>query len=118
MTTWQKEKLSNRMRNSCAKTRKSYIKNEIKILSGNNTTMPEMVNIRYFISENKITYEDAIEKHIKYVSGVPSIGEHIYYYEYTNMMGVDYRSLKIGGHDLYAELLGNVGKYLILCVSI
>lgn len=72
------------------------------------------VTVRYWITDKPTTKEDAQEGFIKSLFG-PITAEmearEYSYSEYTS--GINYDSdLKIGGHDLLRELLGQAGKHI------
>lgn len=73
------------------------------------------VQINYHISDNEMTYIQALEKNILSISGGITAefeADHYRYSSYTS--GTDYNSIcRIGKHDLYKELRSVEGKYII-----
>lgn len=74
------------------------------------------VSLRYWISDEKIDKDVAIEQHLKTIIGVVNADWDVCYSEITGFMVFEDR-LIIGGHDLNVELRSNVGKYLILEIT-
>lgn len=77
-------------------------------------TNGRMVSIRYWVSDGEITLEQAEEAYQVVSMGGKSDCEFaVNYSDYTGYLWTD-EKLKVGGHDLIAELENYVGKYLIL----
>lgn len=84
----------------------------------------EMVNsfgttgqVNYWLGFNKITKDEAFEKFLEKLYGHVSAEyeSNSYYYSTLTGGGVEYDcELTIGGHNLYRELSGKEGMYLII----
>ncbi len=76
--------------------------------------------LSYFISPERETKRELIEKHLMHLSGYMEAEyteDHYAYSEYTQ--GTDHNTeLKIGGHDLYRNLREHKGKFILLIVNL
>jgi hypothetical protein len=75
------------------------------------------VTIRYWITDEKCSKEEAVEAHVLRVMGIADVRLRSHYSEYTGYLWTD-EDLKIGGHNLLLELKSVVGKWLILEVEV
>jgi len=75
------------------------------------------VSVRYWITDQKCTKEEAQESFLKTVMGVAECNYCSRYSEITGYLWTD-DDLMIGGHDLHEEISSNAGKYLILEIDI
>ena len=76
-----------------------------------------LVTVRYYICGSECTLEEAQESFLKQLSGVVETDIGAHYSEITGHLWTD-EGVKIGGHDLIAELHSFIGKWLILLVDI
>ena len=74
------------------------------------------VTVRYWITDKPATKEEAQEDFIGKIVGRAESKFGSHYSELTGYLWTD-EDLKVGGHDLIAELRSNVGKWLILEVE-
>ncbi len=73
--------------------------------------------VNYWICEKPTTKEDAIEAFLGHLYGGVDAGYEKREVWYSTLTGGDTfydTNLKIGGHDLYKELLTKKGKFIIL----
>jgi len=73
----------------------------------------ETVSVRYWICDAEMTKEQAQESFLKILMGMADVEFGARYSEVTGYLWTD-EKIKIGGHDLLAELKSYVGKWLIL----
>ncbi len=73
----------------------------------------KQVTVRYWISDKQSTKEEAQQGFIEELMGKADVDYHHAYSEITGYLWTD-EDLKIGGHDLIAELKSYIGKWLIL----
>ena len=83
---------------------------ELEWMNGKNVT------VRYWITDSKVTRDEAAEDFIRNLIGVAETRLGSRYSEMTGYLWTD-EDLKVGGHDLLDELKSNVGKWLILEVE-
>ena len=76
----------------------------------------KQVTVRYWVSDNEATKEEASEDAMKQVMGKADGEFGARYSEITGYLWTD-EELKVGGHDLLDELRSGVGKWLILEVD-
>ena len=76
----------------------------------------KQVSIRYWVTDQQMSQEDATEAALRQMLGVAEVEFGSRYSELTGYLWTD-ENLTVGGHDLMAELHGNVGKWLILEVT-
>ena len=71
------------------------------------------ITVRYWISDTQLTKEQAQEETVHRLCGK---GAADYYHRYSELTGYLWTTanLKVGGHDLLAELMSHVGRWLIL----
>jgi hypothetical protein len=75
------------------------------------------LSLSYYISETPIEDEDELQE--KWLDKLEGIGEaefYVLYSEYTGYLWTT-EAFKIGGHDLFAELCEQVGKYCFLTIT-
>jgi hypothetical protein len=75
------------------------------------------VTVRYWISDKEQTKEELIENQVLRISGAASANYSDRYSELTGYLWTD-ENLKVGGHDLMAELESNYDKFLYMEVDI
>lgn len=75
------------------------------------------VTIRYWICDKECSRDEANEDYAKQIMGSVEYEYGAVYSELTGYLWTN-EELMVGGHDLLDELLGNVGKYLILEVEV
>lgn len=73
----------------------------------------QQVSVRYWISESNKTLEQLQENQLLSISGASEADYGDRYSDITGYLWTD-QDLKIGGHDLFNELIGHVGKYLYM----
>lgn len=71
------------------------------------------LSVRYFITVEEKTWDEAVEDLIRHVAGV---GEARYEDRYSDITGYLWteEDLVVGGHDLMDEITDHIGKYLLL----
>lgn len=74
------------------------------------------VTVRYWITDKECTRDEANEAAMLTVMGAAETELHSRYSEMTGYLWTD-EELKVGGHNLLAELRSHVGKWLILEVQ-
>ena len=74
------------------------------------------VTARYYLSDEERSTDQLLENQIRLLAGVAEADYSDYYSEYTGYLWTDEECV-IGGHDLLAELLSNVGRYCHLTVT-
>ena len=81
-------------------------------------TREDNVQLRYYISEDKINSREEIEKkYLEKISGSIDISvENIGYSEYT-ITGYVTQNFKLGGHDLEKIFSNYIGKYVCIIVD-
>jgi hypothetical protein len=77
----------------------------------------EMVTIRYYISNEKVTHEEAEEKFLQVLFGKLDAVYAMHYSECTGYLWTT-ENLTVGGHDLLTELVNYTNRYLILIIEI
>lgn len=77
----------------------------------------KLVTVRYWITDQKTTKEEAQEEFLKTLFGVLDARFSAHYSEATGFLWAD-EELNVGGHDLFAELESHMGKWLILEIDI
>ncbi len=77
----------------------------------------KQVNVRYFIANYPETKSVLIEGLIQKLYGYAEAEYEHEYSEYTGYLWTD-ENIKIGGHDLLAELKGKIGKFLYMEIEI
>lgn len=77
----------------------------------------KQVCLKYYISNKKLSLEDAEACFIRIIEGEVDAEYTMRYSEYTGYLWTD-EEIKIGGHNLLEELKSNKDKYLILIVDI
>jgi hypothetical protein len=77
----------------------------------------DVVAVRYYVADAPMTEEEAVERLVStiYGGGIDVEYELDAYSEYTVFEMRE--SLKIGGHDLAAELRTHEGKYIVLVID-
>lgn len=75
------------------------------------------VSVRYWISDTEKNKEQLRESFLKVLLGAVDAEYGDVYSETTGYLCTD-EELKIGGHDLLAELQSNIGKYIWLEIDI
>lgn len=75
------------------------------------------VTARYWITDQPVSKEAANEGFMRRVMGDASCDFGAHYSEVTGFLWMD-EEVKIGGHDLIAELRSHVGKWLILEIEV
>jgi len=80
---------------------------ELEWISGKNVT------IRYWITEQKCTKEEAQEDFVRQIMGSADCLFGARYSEITGYLWTD-EDLNVGGHDVIAELKSFIGQWLIL----
>ena len=73
----------------------------------------KIITVRYWITDIKVTKGQAVEGFVAELVGCGKAGFCARYSEMTGYLWTD-QDLKVGGHDLLAELESYVGKWLIL----
>lgn len=92
------------------------------ILGGMRATIPNCA-IWMFVSDKKVNIEEAQQRFFDYIlcSGgncdFEMDGDYIGYSEWT-ITGFELNKCQLGGHDLNAILLNNIGKYVNICIDI
>lgn len=82
------------------------------------TLSGKKASVRYYISDNPIESEDAVsEAYFSTLTGAVDALYLVNYSDYTGYLWTD-ENLKVGGHDLMAELKNYAGKYLLLVAEI
>lgn len=71
------------------------------------------VTVRYWVTEKKISKEEAQLDFMKQVAGCVNTEFTVRYSELTGYLWTD-EELQVGGHDLLEELRSSVGKWLII----
>ena len=77
--------------------------------------------VNYWVCDSPKTKEEAIEEFIGYLYGGIEAGYEKREVWYSTLTGGDTfydTNLMIGGHDLYKELLGKEGKFLIIEINL
>lgn len=74
------------------------------------------VTVRYFISDREQTIEQAEHSLIQRLIGAADAEYQDAYSEVTGYLWTD-EDLKVGGHDLIAELRTHVGQYAVLEIT-
>jgi hypothetical protein len=77
----------------------------------------KQVTVRYWVTDQKVTREEAQEAFLESVFGAAVVDFHAHYSEITGYLWTD-EELNIGGHDLLAELKSHIGKWLILEIDV
>lgn len=77
----------------------------------------KQVSVRYWISDLMRTKQDLQEEFLKTLFGDVDANYMQRYSEITGYLWTD-EELNIGGHDLIAEIRGNVGKYIYLEIDV
>jgi hypothetical protein len=77
----------------------------------------KQVTVRYWICDKQCTKEEASQDHVQQVMGKADTDYGAAYSEVTGYLWTD-EEINIGGHDLLAELKGNIGKWLVLEVEV
>ena len=75
------------------------------------------VTVRYWITDQECSREDAHEQFLRRLFGSAEVVCESHYSEITGYLWTD-EELTIGGHNLMAELHGQVGKWLILEIDV
>lgn len=75
------------------------------------------VSVRYWISDKEKTKEELQENFLKNLFGAVDAEYQDAYSDYTGYLWTD-ENLKIGGHDLLAELQSNLGKFIWLEIDV
>lgn len=71
----------------------------------------QYLTVRYWVSDEFIPVEQIQEAFLNTLYGVGSAEYELHYSEITGYLWTD-EELKVGGHDLLAELSSNLGKWL------
>ena len=77
--------------------------------------------VNYWICEKPCTKDEAIEAFLGHLYGGIEAGYDKVYTYYSTLTGgsTDYETeLRIGGHNLYRELKGQTGKFLIMEINL
>lgn len=69
------------------------------------------LTVRYFIVDKDVSKQELEESLVKQVIGVGDASYCMRYSDITGYLWTD-EDLVVGGHDLMAELRGNIGKFL------
>lgn len=71
------------------------------------------MSVRFWVTDVPASFEDAQEGFIRHVTGASSTGLEANHYQYSEWTsGCDYEcELKVGGHDLIAEMRQHKGKH-------
>lgn len=77
----------------------------------------KIVTVRYWITEEECSREIAQEQFMKRLVGSADCEFASWYSDITGYLWTD-EEIKIGGHDLLAELQSHIGKWLILEVEV
>lgn len=77
----------------------------------------KQVSVRYYLSDKETSFEDAQTRFVEKLLGKIEVEYRDNYSEYTGYLWTD-ENLKVGGHDLMAELRNNVGKFLNLEIEV
>lgn len=77
----------------------------------------KQVTVRYWLTDQQCTREEAQESAVLTAMGAADVDFGAHYSDYTGYLWTD-EELKVGGHDLMAELRSHVGKWLILDVTV
>ncbi len=82
------------------------------------STREDNVQLRYYISEDKINSKEEIEKkYLEKISGSIDISvQNVGYSEYT-ITGYETENFKLGGHDLEKIFSNYIGKYVCIIVE-
>lgn len=82
------------------------------------STREDNVQLRYYISEDKINSREEIEKkYLEKISGSIDISvQNVGYSEYT-ITGYETENFKLGGHDLEKIFSNYIGKYVCIIVE-
>ena len=75
------------------------------------------VSVRYWVTDKEVSKDAAAECFIGRLMGQADCEFMSWYSEVTGYLWTD-ENIKIGGHDLLAELQSYVGRYLILEVDL
>lgn len=75
------------------------------------------ITVRYWITDKQCSRDEAQEAFMKRVFGMAECDFESHYSEITGYLWTD-EDLKVGGHDLLAELKSHIGKWLILEIDI
>lgn len=75
------------------------------------------VTVRYWVADKQITKDEAQQHFIAKLMGAADCEYDVHYSDVTGYLWTD-QEIKIGGHDLMAELQSFAGRYLILEVEI
>ena len=96
----------------------TYDKDVDEYLGYRINTREDNVQLRYYISENKINSREEIEKkYLEKISGSIDISvENIGYSEYT-ITGYSTENFKLGSHDLEKIFSNYIGKYVCIIVE-
>lgn len=83
-------------------------------LSELNVNVPSSIQINYHITNQLLTEKELKELNILSISGSIMVELEKLEYRYSEYTSdVEFRTtLKVGNHDLYKELSGDVGKYV------
>lgn len=85
-------------------------------MDGGHLEQPCALFVRYYISSEPTTWDNLVENQIRVLSGQCDMSiELAGYSEYT--ITEVFEDLKVGGHDLYKELLGHEDDYLYMKVT-
>lgn len=77
----------------------------------------KVITVRYWITSEEKTKEEATEQHLKQVMGCVEGEWHSIYSDVTGYLVLG-ENLVVGGHDLVEELRSHKDKYLILEVTV
>jgi hypothetical protein len=75
------------------------------------------VSVRYWITEEKISKEQAQISFLKSIMGLADFNYSVCYSEATGYLWTN-EDGKVGGHDFIEEIRESVGKYLIMEIDI
>src|SRR5688572_4497521 len=77
----------------------------------------KFVTVKYWIDERELDLEDLKEETMKSICGAADCKYCHTYSELTGYLWTE-DGTKVGGHDLLAELISNVGKYLYMEIKL
>jgi len=77
------------------------------------------VQVSYYLSDSPKTKEEMLEGFLRSIYGSVDVGFEANDYRYSSWTsGTDYdTNLKIGGHDLFSELLNEEGRFLLIILN-
>ena len=80
-------------------------------ITGHINRYGDNLTVRYFIVDKEVSKQELEENLVKQVMGIGDASYCMRYSDITGYLWTD-EDLVVGGHDLMAELRGNIGKFL------